>query len=281
MADLTTKAPLIYGKSIPVLGFGTYLSTGDECYNAVRHALKTGYRHVDTAAFYRNENLVGAAIRDSGIKREDVFVTTKLWNTDQGYDSTLKAFEKSLTALNLDYVDLYLIHWPIPTGHAHDYRQLNADSWRAMLRLKNEGVIKSLGVSNFLPQHIDELMTTTDSLPEVNQIEMHPGLNQTETVEYCKSKGIVVEAWRPVLKGGADNIPAVKKIANKRGVTSSQICLSWLLHKGVVPLPKSVTPSRIEENANVFGITLSESEIAEIDNIPEIRLGSHPLTLNK
>lgn len=281
MANLTTKVPLLYGKSIPLVGLGTYLSSRNECYDAVRHALKVGYRHVDTASFYKNEDLVGAAIRDSGINREEIFVTTKLWNTDQGYDSTLRAFENSITALNLDYVDLYLIHWPIPTGHSHDYRQLNADSWSAMLRLKNEGVIKSLGVSNFLPQHIDELMTTTDSLPEVNQIEMHPGLNQTETVEYCKNKGIVVEAWRPVLKGGADTVPTLKRIADVHGVSSSQVCLAWLLSKGVVPLPKSVTPSRIEENSDVFEISLSESEIKEIDEMDEIRLGSHPLSLNK
>jgi len=187
------------------VGFGTYLSrSGDECYDAVREAIKTGYRHIDTAAFYENEQSVGQAIKDSGIKREEIFVTTKLWNDDQGYDKTMRAFEKSYKNLGLDYIDLYLIHWPIPKGREHDYLALNAGSWRAFAELRSQKLIRSMGVSNFLPEHIDDLIAASDITPAVNQIELHPALPQNETVKYCEKHGIIVEAWRPILKGEAD-----------------------------------------------------------------------------
>ena len=281
MRNLTDKFTLNDGFSMPIVGFGTYLSTEQECYDAVRHALKVGYRHIDTASFYKNERVVGDAVRDSKINRDEIFVTTKLWNTDQGYDSALRAFEKSYENLNPGYVDLYLIHWPIPTGHAHDYRTLNADSWKAMNERRGQGLIRSLGVSNFLPEHIDQLCSTTEYAPVVNQIEMHPGLNQTETVEYCLKRGIVVEAWRPVMKGLAGDQPVIAKIANETGASTAQVCIAWLLSKGVCPLPKSVTPARIAENAEAINITLTKEQISAIDDMPEIRLGSHPLTLNK
>ncbi len=269
------------GGQIPAIGFGTYLASEQACYDSVREALKVGYRLIDTAAFYRNERAVGAAVRDSGVPRKEIFVTTKVWITDQGYEKTKKAFENSLRILDLQYVDLYLIHWPIPTGHSADYKKLNAGSWKAMTEFIDEGILKFAGVSNFMPQHIDELMQTSDYLPVVNQIECHPGLNNTETIDYCKKKGIVVQAWRPLMKGTAGQTPLLTEIANNHGCTASQVCLAWLIARDICPVPKSVTPSRIKENADVFDIRLTEKELELIDNLPQQRLGSHPLNLNK
>ena len=280
MKSLTDKILMNDGYSIPCVGFGTYLSkSGQECYDAVKEALKVGYRHIDTASYYKNESSVGEAIKDSKIAREDLFVTTKLWNTDQGYDSTLRAFEKSYRALDLDYFDLYLIHWPIPTGHEHDYRALNEGTWKAFIELREQKLIRSIGVSNFLPEHIEYLVSVSGVMPAVNQIEAHPGLPQTETVGYCKEKNIVVEAWRPLMKGDASNYPVLISIANKYGVTPVQVALRWSLEKGFVPLPKSVTPSRIAQNACIFGFSLDSEDMALIDALEEKRYGSHPLSL--
>lgn len=281
MKSLSDTFVLNGGGAIPCVGFGTYLSKDRECYDAVKEALKIGYRHIDTAAFYGNENIVGNAIKDSGIKREEIFVTTKVWVTDQGYDKTMRAFEKSFGALDIGYIDLYLIHWPIPTGHAHDYRQLNDGSWKAMTSMIKQGALKCAGVSNFLPQHIEQLTENSDYLPVVNQIECHPALNQIETVEYCRSKGIVTEAWRPLMKGNAADYPVLAEIAKKHNRTASQICLAWLLERGICPLPKSVTPSRIRENAEIFDISLTAEEIEAINAMPEQRFGAHPLFFNK
>lgn len=281
MKSFTDFFELHNGGQIPVIGFGTYQADEQECYDSVREALKVGYRLIDTAALYRNEHAVGAAIRDSGIPRNRIFVTTKVWITDQGYDKTKRAFERSVDLLGLDYVDLYLIHWPIPTGHNHDYKELNAGSWKAMTEFICEGTLRFAGVSNFLPQHIEELMQTSDYLPVVNQIECHPGLNRFETVEYCKKKGIVTQAWRPIMKGSAEKMPLLAEIAKNHGCTASQICLSWLLARDICPIPKSVTPSRIKENIEVFDIKLSEREIELINDLPTQRLGPDPPALNK
>lgn len=281
MKSLNDKFPLIGGGGLPCVGFGTYLARDKECYDAVREALKVGYRHIDTAAFYGNEKIVGDAIKDSGINRKDVFVTTKVWVTDQGYDKTMRAFEKSFRELDIGYLDLYLIHWPIPTGHAHDYEQLNDGSWKAMTLMVEQGALKYAGVSNFLPCHIESLIKNSDYRPVVNQIECHPALNQDETVEYCLKNGIIVEAWRPLMHGNADEYPVLTKIAERHGCTASQVCLAWLLERGICPIPKSVTPSRIRENADVFEIKLTPEEMREINAMPEHRFGSHPLTFNK
>lgn len=282
MKSLTDRYKLNDGNSIPCVGFGTYLSRGgDECYDAVRAALKTGYRHIDTAAFYENEQSVGQAIKDSGVAREEIFVTTKLWNDDQGYDSALRAFEKSYKNLGLDYVDLYLIHWPIPKGREHDYRSLNEKSWRAFAELRGQKLIRSMGVSNFLPEHIDDLIAASDIVPAVNQIELHPALPQNETVEYCKKRGIIVEAWRPILKGEADKNPQLASVAAKHGVSASQVCLRWELQRGIAPLPKSTHAARIRENADIFGFELDGEDLKLIDSIPERRYGSHPLAFGR
>lgn len=282
MKSLSDVYKLNDGFTIPCVGFGTFLSRdGQECYDAVREALKTGYRHVDTAAFYGNERSVGEAIRDSGVNRDDVFVTTKVWNDDQGYDNTMRAFEKSYKNLGLGYVNLYLIHWPIPAGHEHDYRELNKGTWKAFAELKAQKLIRSAGVSNFLPEHIDYLIEESGMTPAVNQIELHPALRQDETVDYCFKHGIVVEAWRPILKGEADKNPQLAAVAKKHNVTASQVCLRWELQRGILPLPKSVHADRIRENADIFSFELDEEDFALIASIPEHRYGSHPLNFGK
>ena len=282
MKSLSDVYKLNDGFTIPCVGFGTFLSRdGQECYDAVREALKTGYRHVDTAAFYGNERSVGEAIRDSGVNRDDVFVTTKVWNDDQGYDNTMRAFEKSYKNLGLGYVNLYLIHWPIPAGHEHDYRELNKGTWKAFAELKAQKLIRSAGVSNFLPEHIDYLIEESGMTPAVNQIELHPALRQDETVDYCFKHGIVVEAWRPILKGEADKNPQLAAVAKKHNVTASQVCLRWDLQRGILPLPKSVHADRIRENADIFSFELDEEDFALIASIPEHRYGSHPLNFGK
>lgn len=282
MKSLSDVYKLNDGFTIPCVGFGTFLSRdGQECYDAVREALKTGYRHVDTAAFYGNERSVGEAIRDSGVNRDDVFVTTKVWNDDQGYDNTMRAFEKSYKNLGLGYVNLYLIHWPIPAGHEHDYRELNKGTWKAFAELKAQKLIRSAGVSNFLPEHIGYLIEESGMTPAVNQIELHPALRQDETVDYCFKHGIVVEAWRPILKGEADKNPQLAAVAKKHNVTASQVCLRWELQRGILPLPKSVHADRIRENADIFSFELDEEDFALIASIPEHRYGSHPLNFGK
>lgn len=279
--NINDKIRLSDGYSIPQLGFGTYLSEPDDCYRACLTALNAGYRHIDTAAFYRNEDAVGRAVRDCGLKREDIFVTTKLWNDDQGYDNTMRAFEKSYRALGLDYFDLYLIHWPIPQGREADYAELNDGTWKAFCELKEQGLIRSLGVSNFLPEHIERLRRASGVTPVINQIELHPALKQTETVEYCRANGIAIEAWRPIMKGEADLYPQLVAVAKKHGVSATQACLRWHLQNGFIPLPKSVTDARIIANADLYGFELDGDDMALIDGIEEKRYGMHPLRFGK
>ncbi len=250
---------------IPTFGFGTYLSEdGEVAYDAVREALRIGYRLIDTASAYDNEASVGKAVRDSGVPRSEIFVTSKLWNADQGYDSALKAFDTTMETLGLDYLDLYLIHWPITKGHRHDWAQLNRDSWLAMEELYAAGRIRAIGVSNFKQHHIESLMQTAKITPMVNQIEIHPGFNQDDTVRYCNDAGIVVEAWSPLGRGESLKNKALQKIASGYQKSVAQICLRWLLQKEIIPLPKSVTPARIAENADVFDFTLSAREMQQI-----------------
>lgn len=256
------------GVGIPCVGFGTFLTPdGDTVINAVRKALEAGYRHVDTAAFYDNEKGIGEGLRRSGVPREEVFVTTKLWNADQGFDSTLKAFDRSIKNLGLDYIDLYLIHWPRIKGREDQWPQLNRDSWRAMTQLYKEGRIRSIGVSNFKPHHIESLMQQADIMPMVNQIELHPGLMQQETVDYCRKNDIVVESWGPFSRGNLLKSGLIDGMAAKYGKTPAQVTLRWHLQQGFLPLPKSVTPERIVENARIFDFELSPQDMQTITSI--------------
>lgn len=251
------------GVEIPVLGLGTFKAKdGEEAYRAVLEALKAGYRHIDTAAIYQNEESVGQAIKDSGVPREEMFVTTKLWNSQQTYEQTRQALEKSIEKLGLDYLDLYLIHWPNPKPLRENdaWKTRNAEVWRAMEDLYQEGKIRAIGVSNFLPHHLDALLETATIVPAVNQVRLAPGVYQDQVVAYCREKGILLEAWGPFGQGELFDSKQVQEIAANHGKSIAQIALAWSLAEGFLPLPKSITTSRIQANLDCFGIELSHEE---------------------
>lgn len=271
MKDLTSCFMLNNGLSIPCVGYGTFQTPNDETCAAVLEAIKVGYRHIDTAAFYGNEEGVGEAVRKSGVPREQLFITSKVWNSDRGYEKTKAAFAKTMKNLQMEYLDLLLIHWPANRKQFGDAAKgINAETWRAMEELYQEGKIKAIGLSNFLPHHIDELMETAQIKPMVNQIEFHPGWAQTDIVEYCLKNDIVVEAWSPLGRKDALENETLKSIAAKYGKSVAQLCIRWVLQHGVLPLPKSVTPSRILENTKVFDFTIDAADMQAIDALKNI-----------
>lgn len=277
MNKLTDTFPLNNGYQIPCIGFGTWKApSGEIAEAAVRKALELGYRHIDGAAVYGNEVSVGKAIRESGIPREEIFVTSKVFNTMRGYETTLKAFEKTLSDLGLEYLDLYLIHWPAAPHRVENWEQENLDTWRAMTELYKAGKIRAIGVSNFLPHHLDALMKT-EVIPMVNQIEFHPGQMQLDVLNFCKEHGIVVEAWSPLGNGRMLNYPGLVEIANKYNKSPAQICIRWCLQNGVLPMPKSVTPARIQANTEVFDFCISDEDMKTINEMPNFGgSGQHP-----
>lgn len=264
------------GIRMPQLGFGVYQVPEDETRGVVASALEAGYRSIDTAALYRNEAGTGRALAESGIPREELFVTTKLWNTDQGYDAALKAFDTSLAKLGLEYVDLYLVHWPLPA------RDLYVETWRALEKIHAEGRARAIGVSNFQPAHLRRLTEETDVVPAVNQIELHPRLQQRELREFDASLGIATEAWSPLGRGnGVLEDPVVTGIAEKHGRTPAQVVLRWHIRLGNVVIPKSVTPARIRENIDVFGFELDDDDLAALGTLETgARVGPDPDTFN-
>lgn len=266
------------GVLIPQPGFGTFLTPdGETAVNAVRCAIEQGYRHIDTAAVYGNEVSVGEGIRQGGVPREELFVTSKVWNTERGYETTLRAFDKTLKDLGLDYLDLYLIHWPANTlqfGDAAD--SINQETWRALEKLYNEGMIRAIGLSNFMPHHLEAVLQKAEVMPAVDQIEYHPGFLQQECVDYCKEKGIVVEAWSPLGRGSVLFDELLMGLAEKYGSTVAQLVVRWVMQKGIVPLVKSITPSRIEENYQVFDFQIMDEDMALIDGMASSRIGSDP-----
>ncbi|MBE7043950.1 MAG: aldo/keto reductase [Ruminococcaceae bacterium] len=276
MKQLSDRIKLNNGYEIPCIGYGTWQTPdGDVAVSAVKCAIEAGYRHIDTAAIYGNEKSVGQAIAESDIDRRELFITSKLWNTERGYDKTLRAFEETMTKLGLEYLDLYLIHWPANAKQFENWDALNLDTWRAMIKLYQEGRIKTIGVSNFLPHHLKSLMET-DVVPAVNQIEYHPGYLQDEAVTFCKENGILIEAWSPIGAGALLEDATLVKLAEKYQRSVAQICIRWCLQNGTVPLPKSVTPSRIYENTKVFDFELSAEDVAIINRLPACGGSSHP-----
>lgn len=268
---LTDSFLLNNGKKIPCIGYGTYKTTEEEVYDAVLSALKAGYRHIDTAAFYDNEAGIGRAIKDCGIPREELFLTSKVWNTDRGYENTKKAFAATLERLGLDYLDLYLIHWPANRKQfGEEAKKINAETWRALEELYEEGKIKAIGLSNFLPHHIEELMETAKVKPMVDQIEFHPGWAQLETGEYCRKNGIVVEAWSPLGRKEALESGILQEIGAKYAKSAAQVCVRWVLQHDILPLPKTVNPGRMVENADVFDFALTEEEMKTIDSLKDL-----------
>ena len=274
-----TSVPVIEltnGVRMPQLGYGVFQIPDDETATAVKAALEAGYRSIDTAAVYGNEKGVGQAIAESGIARDELFVTTKLWNSAQGYDSTLKAFDESMTKLGLEQLDLYLIHWPTPR------RDKSLDTWKAFEKLYADGRVRAIGVSNFQPAHLERLLDVAEVAPSVNQVELHPYLQQPELREFDAKHGIATEAWSPLAKGGSLlGDPAIADLAVKHSRTPAQIVLRWHLQLGNVVIPKSATPSRIEENFDLFGFTLTEQEMESLTPLDRAeRTGPDPDTFN-
>lgn len=268
------------GRTIPSPGFGTFKTPdGEICIEAVREAIAAGYTHIDTAAVYGNERSVGEGIRASGKTREELFVTSKVWNTERGYDKTLRACEKTLKDLGTDYLDLYLIHWPANREQFGDRADaINIDTWRAMERLVDEKVVRSAGLSNFYPSHMAAVLAAANIAPVVDQIEYHPGLLQEETVVTCRKNGILVEAWSPLGRGRLLDDPVVTGIASRIGRTPAQVILRWVIQTGVLPLVKSVHADRIRENLRVSDFSLDGQDMAALSGISEVRYGSHPDT---
>jgi diketogulonate reductase-like aldo/keto reductase len=246
------------GIEIPQLGFGVFRIPEDETVETVLSAIETGYRSIDTASLYGNERGVGRAVTSCGVAREELFITTKLWNDDHGYESALRAFDESLARLGLEYVDLYLIHWPVPAKGSY------IDTWRALERLYAEGRARAIGVSNFQPWHLRPLLDETDIVPAVNQVELHPQLQQDELRKVNQSHGIVTEAWSPLAKGGILAHPVLTSLAGKYEKTPAQIVLRWHVELGNVVIPKSATTSRIKENIDVFDFTLADEDLDAI-----------------
>lgn len=271
---LQAKTTLHNGVEMPWFGIGVFkVEEGAELVNAVKTALVHGYRGVDTAAIYGNEEGVGEGIRqglqEAGLKREDIFVTSKVWNADLGYEETLKAFDTSLEKLGLDYLDLYLIHWPVEGKYI--------DAWRALETLYRDGRIKAIGVSNFQIHHLKHLMKETEIKPMINQVEYHPRLTQKELLAFCTEQGIQLEAWSPLMQGQMLDHPVLQEIAEKYGKSAAQVILRWDLQNGVITIPKSTKKHRIEENANVFDFELSADDMKRIDDLNEnLRVGPDP-----
>lgn len=272
--SLADGAVLKNGVRMPWLGLGVWrVEDGATVVNAVKSAIEAGYRHIDTAAVYQNEEGVGRGIRESGVPREELFVTTKVWNASQGYESTLKAFDESLQKLGLDYVDLYLVHWPVKGKYK--------DTYKALEKLYKDGRTRAIGVSNFHVHHLEDLMGDCEIVPMVDQVEYHPRLAQLPLRQFCKQHGIQMEAWSPLMQGGLTDHPVLAEIGRKYGKTPAQVILRWDLQNEVITIPKSTRPERIRENGSVFDFQLSAEDMKAIDALNENkRVGADPDNFN-
>lgn len=272
---------LANGYMIPDIGFGTFQTPdGEVCVNAVREAIAVGYTHIDTAAIYQNEVSVGEGVRQSGKARNKLFITSKVWNSERGYDKTLRACEKTLKDLGTDYLDLYLIHWPAnKLQFGEKAEAINVDTWKAMERLADEKLVRSIGLSNFYPHHMEPILAMANIAPTVDQIEYHPGLLQEDTIELCRKNYILVEAWSPLGRGHLLDNPVLAEIAGHHGKSPAQIILRWVLQNNVLPLVKSVHAERIRENYDSFDFELTHQEMKAIDSLPDARFGGNPDTV--
>ncbi|GGE67551.1 aldo/keto reductase [Priestia taiwanensis] len=273
--NITSTTTLYNGIKMPILGLGVYKAQeGNEVKNAIKTALQLGYRSIDTASLYGNEQGVGEAIRESGIPREELFITTKIWNTDHGYTSTIDAFYESLKKLGLSYIDLYLIHWPV--------QEKFLDTYRAMEKLYEEGLVRAIGVCNFHTHHLEKLLANCTVKPVINQIEMHPRLSQVDVRHFCTEQDIQVEAWSPLMRGGEVlQNDIVQTLATKYNKTPAQIVLRWHLQHDVIIIPKSVTPARIKENSEIFDFALTDEDMLLIDSLhTNTRTGKDPDTFH-
>jgi diketogulonate reductase-like aldo/keto reductase len=256
------------GVLIPNIGYGTWKSPNDETTtDAVLCAIKNGYRHIDTAAIYGNEESVGKAISLSGIDREKLFITSKVWNTNRGYNNTIKAFEESLSKLNLDYLDLYLIHWPASSSQFDNWEEINLDTWRALEKLYRDGKVKAIGVSNFRKHHLDNILENCEIKPMVNQLEIHPGFVQKELCDFCQGEEIVVEAYSPIGSGQLLKDAVLLGLSQKYSKSVAQLCIRWCLQHNTLPLPKSVTETRIIENSEIFDFKIEDEDMLIMNSI--------------
>lgn len=272
--NLQSTVTLHNGVEMPWFGLGVFkVQEGQEVVESVKAAIKAGYISIDTAAIYKNEEGVGQGIKESEVARENLFITTKVWNADQGYESTLAAFDTSIQKLGLDYVDLYLIHWPVKGKYK--------ETWKALEKLYKDGKVKAIGVSNFHQHHLEDLLEDAEIVPMVNQIELHPLLSQVELREYCKSNGIVVEAWSPLAQGKLLDNPVLSEIASKYNKSTAQIILRWDIQNEIVTIPKSIKEHRIIENAEIFDFELTSEDIENINNLnKDERVGADPDNFN-
>jgi diketogulonate reductase-like aldo/keto reductase len=271
LKSLTDAFTLNNGVEIPCIGFGTWQTPdGEVAVSSVKEALKVGYRHIDTAAGYGNEESVGRAVKESGIPRKELFITSKLQNPMHGYENTKAAFEETMKKLDTDYLDLYLIHWPNPIKFRNNWEATNAETWKAFEEFHKAGRIRAIGISNFHPRHIDALLKTASVRPAVNQIRLCPGDTQDEVVDYCRKKDILLEAYSPLGTGSIFEVAEIQGLAKKYQKTVAQICIRWSLQRGYLPLPKSITPARIKENAEVFDFELSAEDVKAIADLKGI-----------
>jgi diketogulonate reductase-like aldo/keto reductase len=269
ISNLKGTVELSNGTQMPYLGLGVFQTPNEQIKGAVHAALDFGYRHIDTAAFYENEDGLGDAIKSHSVSRNELFITSKVWNTDQGYDQTIKAFNQSLEKLQTDYLDLYLVHWPVKGKYT--------ETWRALETLYDEGRVRAIGVSNFLQHHLENIMETGKIVPMVNQVEFHPHLVQQNLLNFCKKHNIQYEAWSPLIQGKVFEIELLKELSEKYKKSIAQVVLRWDLQKGVVTIPKSVKKNRIEENASIFDFEISKEDMKRIDALDcDGRIGPHP-----
>lgn len=265
------------GVQIPAVGFGTYKAADGKSADVIKKAIGSGYRYFDTASFYGTEPYLAEAIRQSGLPRKDFFIASKLWKSEMGYENAREAFRRALENLDTDYLDLYLIHWPMPEPGYENWKELDKETWRALEELYAEGKIRAIGLSNFLPHHMENILAGCTVRPAVDQIEYHPGYSQEAAVQYCKEKGILVQAWSPIGRGRVLEDPLVCELAAKYQVSPAQICLKFAVQRGIIPLPKSSSPERMKQNMDLFSFEMDQEDIWRLATMPQSGWsGEHP-----